>query len=207
LGAVQKGFDMMRVAVERSEALPATRSWILTASARLYLLGNDPNAAEAQFQVALGGQETGAFIILDTALARLSRGELALARQDYRAAITAADQLLEYLDQTETRAFAYDALFLKAKGLIGTRQIAAAYAVLKQAEAEAEALGSRRSLWEILWLRSRIEAELGRPQDAAALRVRARSIVQELIDSLYQPELRLSFERLPEIQAALMNEE
>ena len=202
LGAVQQGLEIARVAVERGNHVPPFRPWALAALARLELWKGDPNAAEVHLREAdstllLQGSALSPVFVM------LTKAELALVRQDYAAAIVIADRLLEYLRQTETRVLASDALFLKARGLLGSRQVDAADKVLRQAESEATAVGSRRSHWNILLALSRLEAERGRLQDAATLRARARDMVQELVDSLRQPELRLAFEQLPATVAVL----
>lgn len=204
LGAFQKGIEIARVAVERANSVPSLRPLAPAALSRLSLLQNDLNAAEAYLQEAESTLLHMLPLPLPPVFVMRARCELALARKDYSAALKVADQLLQHLQRTETRVFIYDALFLKAKGLLGTGQVGAANEVLREAETKADAVGSRRSLWAILLARSQLENERGQPEDGATLRSRAHTMVYELVESLYQPELRLTFEQRPEIQAALM---
>ena len=68
-----------------------------------------------------------------------------------------------------------------------------------EARAEAEAIGSRRMLWQILFALSRLETD---PTEAERLRQQAREIAKYIADHT-PPDLRASFLALPAVQAVL----
>ena len=82
----------------------------------------------------------------------------------------------------------------------GLNQDQAARGRLLEARAEAEAMGSRRTLWRILYALSQVEAD---PVQAARLRQQAQEIVEYIADHIRQAALRVLFLNLPEVQAVL----
>jgi hypothetical protein len=96
-----------------------------------------------------------------------------------------------------------DGLYLRSQALLFLGRADAAYDALMQARAEAEALGARRILWEILFALSQIEAERGNAAEAEALRRQAREIVEYIADHAGAPELRASFLGQPRVREAL----
>ena len=66
--------------------------------------------------------------------------------------------------------------------------------------AEAEAIGSRRMLWQILGSLSRLETD---PTEAKRLRQQAGEIAKYIADHISDPELQASFLGLPEVRAVL----
>ena len=78
-----------------------------------------------------------------------------------------------------------------------------AYEYYVKARSEAEALGSRRTLWKILAALSEIEAQRGDAIETKNLRQQARQIVEDIAAHIPSPELRASFLNLPQVQAVV----
>jgi hypothetical protein len=95
-----------------------------------------------------------------------------------------------------------EALRLQAQALLGLARLDAARDALRAAQAEAERLGQRRTLWEILARRAELEARSG---DAAATR-RFRQAARAEIDRVaaaLPPALRAAFVNLPAARSVL----
>jgi tetratricopeptide (TPR) repeat protein len=132
----------------------------------------------------------------------LADAELALAKQAFGHAVAVIEALVARLRKVGMRSFLADALHFKGKALLAQGRIEAARAAWMEARAEAEALGSRRVLWPVLAALAEIEAQLGNAAEAAALRRRAREIIQYIADHC-PPDLRASFLNLPDVQAVM----
>jgi hypothetical protein len=133
----------------------------------------------------------------------LAAGEFAYCQHDFDRAIALMEQL--YTDQRET-GISYlrpDVLHLKGRALLeqGPTRAEEARATLVQARAEAEVLGSRRSLWPILITLAEIEQQSGHPAEAEALQQQARQIVEYIANHIETPELRTSFLNSPQVKA------
>jgi hypothetical protein len=82
---------------------------------------------------------------------------------------------------------------------MGLGQLEAARKTLLEARAAAEAIGSRRMLWQILFALSQLEMD---PTEAKVLREQAREIINYIAD--HTPlDLRTSFLGLPEVRMVL----
>ncbi len=73
---------------------------------------------------------------------------------------------------------------------------------LRQARAEAETLGSRRILWQILAALSEAERESGNEGEARKVNEQAKSVVAYIADHT-PDELRPSFLNLPQVRSIL----
>ena len=133
----------------------------------------------------------------------LAEGEFAYSQQDFIRAAKVMDTLEADLRNAGIRYLLPDVLHLKARALLEQSEdlTEEAYTILVKARAEAEALGSRRSLWPILGTLSRIACQRGRPTEAEALRNQAREIVDDIAHHLPTPELRAAFLNLPSLPA------
>ncbi|HZY43928.1 MAG TPA: hypothetical protein VFF70_04185, partial [Anaerolineae bacterium] len=195
LGAVDHGLELARVARQRAEQrVPTFRTWALACLARLYVMSDQ--LAEAETMVKEGyATFTEDFAQHAPFEMPLAEAELALAKQDDARAVSVIDGLLVRLDKFKIHSFRSDALHLKGKALIQLDRIAEARSVLHTARAEAEALGSRRMLWQILAALSRIEIE-----HRETLRGQAREIVAYIAEHC-PAEVRASFLNLPDVRA------
>jgi hypothetical protein len=135
----------------------------------------------------------------------LAEGEFAFGQQEFVRAATLMEELYSDLCETGIRYLRPDVLHLQGRALLeqGPTRAEEARATLAQARAEAEALGSRRTLWPILMAMSEIERQRGHPREAEALHRQARGIVDHIAHHLGTPELRASFLNLPQASAVL----
>jgi hypothetical protein len=118
--------------------------------------------------------------------------------------IRLADDFIAAFRRFGGRVFVADALYLKGRALLGQGETEAGYQVLQEARAEAEALTSRRILWEILHTLSEVEAARGNAAEAEVLRGQAREIITYIADHAGSPDLRASFLSLPKVRDVLM---
>jgi hypothetical protein len=108
--------------------------------------------------------------------------------------------LLVILNQSGLRAYLPEALYLWGQILRGMGQTEAARNTLLEARAEAEAIGSRRMLWQILFAFSQLEID---PSEAKSLRRHAQETVEYIASNIGNSELRASFLNLAEVQEVL----
>ncbi len=205
LGAHARGLELAQLARARSVQVqnPLFRSWAIADLARLHLLNGDLSAAQAAVEEGYRNLRQQSMQILGPILLALTEGELALAQQDYGRVIAVMDDLIARMQKEQSRPFIPDALYVKGKALLGQGQTEAARKVLAQGREEAEALGSRRSLWPILVTLSDIEAQRGNAAEAQTLLNQSREHVQFIADHIGNAELRDSFLHLPEVRAVI----
>ncbi len=200
LGAIERGLELARLARATAEQrLPGFRPWALASLARLHVMNDDLAAAKAALEegYAVLGQED--FTTHAPIEIPLADAELALATDDGTRAMSVMDDLLARLRKVGIRPFAADALYLKGRALLSQGEMDAGWAILMDARAEAEALGSRRMLLPILMALGQIEARRGNRAEAESLRRRAGEI-GEYIAAHCPAELRASFLALPHLR-------
>ncbi len=199
MGNVARGLDLARLALTKAdELLPSLRPLALAELARLHLLGGNVAEAEAALQEAhqsIAPEDRLAHVFLAQADI-----ELGLAQGDYERVVDRVDGSIDALRQFKVRAWLPHALQYKGRALLGQGRTDEAHDLLIEARAEAEALGSRRILWEILYALSQVEARRGSDADAQRLRQQAREIVEFIAGHTGSPELRQSFLNLPDVQ-------
>jgi tetratricopeptide (TPR) repeat protein len=123
---------------------------------------------------------------------RLAKCRLALAQADYSAASAVADSAIELARTYKLGRYLPEALFLKGKCHFMQNDLEAAKVVLEQARIEAEKLGSRRLLWQIIATLAELEPDKGRSE---ALMAAARPIVEYIADHITRKDLREFFLR------------
>jgi tetratricopeptide (TPR) repeat protein len=133
----------------------------------------------------------------------LAEGEYGLACQDYARVLTTMEELIPMLRGRGIRLFIADALGYQGRALHAQGRLDAAQDRLSAARAEAEATGTRWSLWPILATLSVIAAERGHADEAAALRQQAAEIVNAIAAHTGSPELRDGFLNKPAVRAVL----
>jgi tetratricopeptide (TPR) repeat protein len=192
LGAIAHGLEVAETLLTYTRVKqPLWTSLAQGALARLYLLNGDLPAAEAIWHAAGRTLAPGVWLPqnLHTLLFPLTQteAEIALARSDYVRALTLANEISASIRRVGYRSFIPDVLYLKGRVLLAQDQIDSARPVLEEARAEAEAIGSRRSLWPILIALSEVEARSGDPARAEDLRRRAQEIVEYIADHIADP--------------------
>ena len=150
-GAIADGLEMGRLArATAQQRLPVFRPWALGSLARLQVMQGDLAAAEASVTEGYVGLDLEDLSTHGAILVPMADAELALAKHNDAHVIRLMDGLIARLRTVGKRSFLSDALYLKGQALRAQEQTEAASQVLSEARAEAESLGSRRMVWQIL---------------------------------------------------------
>lgn len=208
LGAVEQGLGLARQASRvAEEKIPPLLGWTRSIVARLHLLRGETTGALA----ALAGvqpyrdiRRVFGFIPPYWIGAALAEGELALARNDWTHALALADDLHADLLSFGIRLLHPDILYLKARVLLAQGRMDDAAAVLREARASAQAIGSLRVAWSILAALSEIEAKRGHVVEAETLRTQAQTVVAYIADHC-PSKLRETFLTLPNVRRVIRN--
>jgi hypothetical protein len=126
--------------------------------------------------------------------------ELAYRQGDEPRALLLIERLLADLHRFGIRRRIPRALHWQAQILLAMGEQATAWERLQEARAEAEAIGSRWMLWQILLTLAQREAD---PAEAGRLGRQVQEIVTSIVEHISEPELRTSFLNLPTVQTAL----
>jgi DNA-binding SARP family transcriptional activator len=196
VGAFEHGLEIARLGLNVAETkMPLFRVYALAALARLQLgQGHLTEAESLVEQMKQDPHQDGLGFF--PAMIHQAEAELALAQSDYEQARVKTEEAIAALRQLGLRAFLPSALYEQGQAWLGLGQATAAGACWLEARAEAEAIGSRRMLWQILTALSQLETD---PIEAERLRRQAREVVED-IAAHSPPDLRASFLVLPEVQ-------
>jgi hypothetical protein len=126
-----------------------------------------------------------------------------MARNDPAQALARAGQAAAALRQGQVRLFLPDVLSLEGRALRAAGRSADAQAAFEAARLEAESLGSRRSLWLILFELASLAAARGDAPAARALSSQAADLIAYIADHAGAPDLRASFLRRPDVAEVL----
>ncbi len=186
IGAVQKGMDLYRTTRVSNQELPAPAAWTPTAVG--YALCE---IATGQLDLATStlGARRLTNTLSDYAL-KLAQCRLALARKDHAQASAIIDPVVRDCQQFNVGQYLPEALFLKGKAhwLNGEQDLAKS--AFEQARLAAEAIGSRRLLWQILAALTGVESDNGK---SAAFKAQARAIIQFIADAIHEDAMRSQF--------------
>ena len=208
MGAIARGLEIAQTAQALAdERFPTYRPMPLAVIAHLHMLAGNRAEAEIAFEAAHIALQGNAADIDAAFFEHVFIAESLLARNDYTGVVALVDEGVPLVRQRGMRAFLPDALGFKGKALLALGRVDEARAVLDEARAEAEAIGSRRALWPILTALSRIETQQGRVGEAESLRDQARQHVDFIAEQAGSPELRASFLNLPRVREALRADE
>jgi ATP/maltotriose-dependent transcriptional regulator MalT len=203
LGAIEQGLETARRALDIAETqLSVFRPWVLAVLAQLHLRNGNSTEAEAAIEQGredLYGADSPLFLLP----CRLAEAELALRRGNYERTLAVTDDLLADLQEFGARMYIPQALYVQGQALLGLDETEEAQARLAEARAEAEAMGARRMLWQILAALAEIESRRGHVAEAENLRAQAREVIAFIADHAGTPELRASFLNLPDVRAVL----
>jgi len=186
IGAIQKGMDLYRTTRVPNQEIPAPTAW--TPTAVFYAL-----CEIATGQLDLAASTLGARRLSDTIsdyALKLAQCRLALARKDHAQAIAIIDPVVKNSQQFKVGQYLPEALFLKGKAHLMNGEHDLAKAALEQARLAAEAIGSRRLLWQILSAMAEIESD---HEKSAILKKQARDNIQFIFDHIRSDELRSLF--------------
>ncbi|MGD9030851.1 MAG: tetratricopeptide repeat protein, partial [Anaerolineae bacterium] len=201
LGAVAHGIETARAALSASAELayPIDRASALAILAYLHALNGDADEAHARIKEAREDphRDVWPFTFVRAGVAE---GRLTLHQRDYERCAAVTDELIAFLPRHEMRIFLSEALWLRGEALLGLGREAAARDALSQARTEAEAIGSRRTLWRILHALSQFEEDR---TEAERLHQEARDIVRYIVDHIDQTDLRASYLSFPNVRAVV----
>jgi len=204
LGAFEPGLALCHQAkVEAVDVPPTLRPWPLAMIALIETLNGNLAEAEAMIQESEIGLKLENLAYPTSVFVLLAKVQLGLARGDTLQDIAHLDDQVAFLKNAGVRTFLPDALYLKSKALLAQGRAEEAREGLIQARDKAKVIGSQRSLWQILFALSQLEAQLGCTVAAQTLRGQAQAVVEYIADHAGPSELRASFLTLPEVQAVL----
>ncbi|MCB0195618.1 MAG: AAA family ATPase, partial [Anaerolineae bacterium] len=200
LGHIEQGLELARLAytIARRQ-MPLYQSFVLGTLAQLHLLNDNIDEAKALIALIHEDHNRDVWPVYFVP-ARLAKSWLALKIGDYEQALALFDALLTDLRRFGMRSEIPATLYLLAQALLGLGQEESARNRLQEARIEAEAIGSRRMLWPILFALSQFETD---PVKAEDLRRQAQDIIMYIVDHIHQPKLHASFLALPSVQAIL----
>ena len=199
LGMIERGMEIAHLALKVAEIqVSFVRAYVLSRLAHLHLLQDNLAEAEAVVNQAKPDlvQETNLYF---SWVANLTESELALKQGDNERAIALTDTMLVTLRQLSIRGLIPNALYLQAQAFIALGQNDEARNHLLEALTEANAIGSRWMLWQILFALSQLEAD---PAEVEQLRQQTREIIQSIADNA-PPDLRDSFLALSQVKVVL----
>lgn len=186
LGAYERAAELAENAQRLAEkTFPAWHVWAIALLGRVAVRQGDFVRAEDYTRVAregLSGDDKVTLIPILLALA-----EISIAKKDFADALMLADRALEYAMEMRFRPFLPETHFVRARALHDHDAVAARDA-FNRARMEAEAMGSRRMLWQIL-------AALGETD-------KAREVVDYIAQNTPE-ELRASFLNLPNVREVM----
>jgi tetratricopeptide (TPR) repeat protein len=197
LGAIEPGLEIAHRALAVAEAqMLLFRPYVLGVLAQLQLLNG--NLAEAEVSVGQGitdpNREAWPIYFMPVHFANC---ELPLRQGDYERAVMVTDMFLA--DWPQFGAHISKILYFQGQALLGLGHDNAARDRLHKARAEAEVIGSRWMLWQILVTLSQLEPD---PTEALGLRQQSREIIGDI--AAHTPaELRSSFLNLPLVTAIM----
>jgi ATP/maltotriose-dependent transcriptional regulator MalT len=116
-------------------------------------------------------------------------------------AVAIASETVEALRASGVHAMVAGALVILARALAAAGRPQKAEREVREGVAHAERLEERRALWEALALSADLGELRGQLEEAAAQRVRARGIVEEIAAELRDPELRDGFLAREDVRA------
>jgi hypothetical protein len=188
--------DLYRSTRVPNEEIPVPSAWNSTAAA--YALCE---IATGQLDLAAStlGARPVTNSVMDYAL-KLAQCRLALARKDHAQAIAIIDPIVMDSRQFKVGQYLPEALFLKGKAHLMNGEGDLAKNAFEQARHAAEALGSRRLLWQILAALVGVESDNGK---SAALKAQARESIQFIADHIHEDVMRSQFLQSESVSAVI----
>jgi len=197
IGAVQKGMDLYHANRVPNQEVPRFPGQTVTLVG--YALCE---IATGQLDVAASTLDACLLTnsIWDYALI-LAQCRLALARHNPARAIAIADSVVQTIQQFKIGQYLPEALFLKGKAHWMNGEGDLAKSAFEQARLAAEAIGSRRQLWQILAALAEIESN---EEKSSALKAQARETIQFIADHITNSELRSLFLQTEDVSTLII---
>ncbi|MEX1021149.1 MAG: AAA family ATPase [Litorilinea sp.] len=189
LGETQQGFELMHLALDIANTrLPMMRIYVIGLLARLHVAHN--HLAEAETFIVQSKQEADhQNFSFRTQWVFLAEAELALMQGNFAHTLALTDAILKAIEQAKMRSVTSPVLYIRGRCFARMEQHEAARATLWEAHAEAEFIGSRRMVMQIMRMLADIETD---PIQAEHLHQQAQTLREEFA-SRCPPELRATF--------------
>ena len=204
LGDLERARELIGVAMGvAEERQPIARPRVMAAKAEFLLLSGDLGAAAAaanQTDVELLPEPLRSNASIQVALIR---ARIVLAEHDPDEAVEMSSAIVARLRRDSVRRFLDEALLLLGTSLAERDARVEAETTLREARSEAEALGNRRLLWEILRELAAVRSANGDGAEASGLREDAAHIVLEIAATIDEEPLRSSFLARPNVETVL----
>ncbi|MBI5028903.1 MAG: hypothetical protein HZB51_00060 [Chloroflexi bacterium] len=200
VGLATRGITLLAPFVDQVRPVDVPfKAWGLGVLALLYL--QTGNLAQAETLVAEASRDPKREDLANMVaiIVTLCEGSVAMAHRQYEQVEPSARALLQQYESTKIHIYKADLMLLTARALHALGKIDAARAMLAQAKTEAETVGTRRVLWEILAEWSNLETESGNAVVAQTLRTQAREIVDFILEHA-PDDLREPFLNLPRVR-------
>jgi len=190
LGEIERGLELVRLALSiAGEHMPLYQTFVLGHLAQLLLLNDNLEEAEKTIDRARDDPGRDAWPVYYLPV-RFADSWLAFKMGDYEQALAKTDKLLAIIRQYGMRSELPGILNLQSQVLLGMGQNDTARKRLIEARTEAESLGSRRTLWQILKALSRLESD---PSNAEKMQRQSQEIIEYIANNIDNGKLRTSF--------------
>ena len=198
-GAFEKAYELIEQALQVAEAKqPAWKAFPQAAKIRIYLLHGDLQSA-IQFAGNTLFEPISIPYARYTIFLCLANIELAISRGDPDSGLRLANDLLNEVLPL-TRVDIPELLHWKGNALIGLGEFEEAHQVLTEARSLANRLDAKPQLWPILVSLATVNSKLGNEKEADANRKEARTIIQQIAESLREIGLDESFLNQPRVK-------
>jgi tetratricopeptide (TPR) repeat protein len=199
LGAYEQAYEWANRVLSKAETMPsAYRTEVSGLFAYLDLLqGKRPKSAEW-----LGRGEVETPLGLGLFFNFAARCEVHLADERYEEALALAVRGGEEANRSLIYPLLSLALYYQGRALMGLGRVEEAAVILAEARRVTTERAVRPSLWLILLALAELENGRGNGEGAAELRQQARGVIEYIMDSLDDPELRRAFRETAAVQAA-----
>jgi len=200
LGAIEQGLETAHQAVMAAESqFPHYLSFALGALTQLHLLNGNLAEAEVAIEKSIGDPYRDVHPAWNM-WSNIAQAEFALQQDEYEEAISVTNRWLPMLRQNSVQIYISPLLHIQSQAQLALGREEAALESLLEARSIAEAIGSQRMLWRVLFALSELEADL---TEAERLRQQARQIVEYIADHIDEVKLRQLFLNLPDVRAVL----
>jgi tetratricopeptide (TPR) repeat protein len=200
LGATERGLELVRLALKiASEHMPLYQAFVLGHLAQLLLLNDNLEEAEKSIDRARSDSGRHAWPVYYLPV-RFADSWLALKSGDHEQALAKTDQLLADIRQYGMRSEIPGSLHLQSQALLGLGQRDTARERLIEARREAESIGSRRTMWQILEALSKLESD---PSKTEQMRQQSQEIIKYIARHINDQKLRTLFLDLPQVKDVL----
>jgi predicted ATPase/class 3 adenylate cyclase len=201
-GAFEKAYLLIEQALQVAEAKqPAWKAFPQAAKIRIYLLQGDAQAA-----IRFAGNELYEAISIPyaryTIFLCLANIELAITRGDHELGLNLIEELLNEVTPL-TRVDVPEVIRWKGIALTGLGRYDEAHQTLTEACSLAKKLDAQPQLWRILANLATVNSKLGNDKEAEENLEEARTIIQQIAESLHEVGLGDSFMHQPQVQAVM----